>query len=883
MSKLSVGIRECVLQARSKWGEGRSRLRERHDAGESALEIARGLSDLVDEILNGLYLDAIVSISPDLDHRISIVLHGGNGRREVAPFSDVDLMVLYQGSLTEDIAEFSRRFSQDVTDTGIKIGYSLRTPRDACGMSIKDPETFTSLTASRFLAGNEQLFDNFLRRFQRLATRRSNYVIRGIINAREMERLRFGETVYLLRPNVKKSRGALRDLHLIRWLGFVRYGVREYDKLFERGALTESEAKQLFASQEFLFRIRHDLHFHANRANDGLGRNEQVRIAEAFAFKGTDAMLPVEAFMRHYFRCSSRVRYICDHFTATCENRKTIASNLLSPLITKRLDEHFIIGNATIGVHPDSIEQVRGNLQLVLRLLQLCGLHERQIDHVTWSAIRESMLELRTVSIDRACAQRFMALLSHTKGLVDLLRRLHEMQVLQQLIPAFSHARGLLQFNEYHMFTVDEHSLRAVWEATQLESEQSIAGKAYRRIRRKNILHLALLLHDLGKGYPEDHCEVGRRIAESTGERLSLSRNDTEDIKFLVHNHLVMSHLAFHRDINDENMVAEFASNVGTVELLTKLFVLTCADIAAVGPGVLSDWKKRLLTDLFIRTRKVLTGEWEGPGSHERFEKLYEDIASTSEKNEVKNWLRTTAANFPNNYFYTHSADQIADQLKHIRELVGDEVGVWVGPVPGTRLVELCIGKRERRRSGIFYKLTGMLESLGLKIHSADIKSVGNSLLWYWFQFEDQQFENPPASRLSEIRDRAENLATGVDSDPPTLRIRWEKKESRALRLSRPKIEVRINNDTVDSATIIDVFAYRKPGLLYRISKRIYELGLDVTYARISSYAHQVIDVFYVTDADGNKIRNLNRIQVIQQELYTTTRQFLEPDTESQS
>ncbi len=210
------------------------------------------------------------------------------------------------------------------------------------------------------------------------------------------------------------------------------------------------------------------------------------------------------------------------------------------------------------------------------------------------------------------------------------------------------------------------------------------------------------------------------------------------------------------------------------------------------------------------------------------------------------------------------------------RELTGDEVACWVGRVPGTNQIELCIGKRERRRSGIFYKLTGLLASLGLRIRSADIKSLGNSLLWYWFKFEDRQFDNPPESRLEEIRERAIGLASGVDDGPPTFQTTWQKKESRALQLSRPKIEVLVNNDTVDTATIVDVFAYIKAGLLYRISKKIYELGLDVAYARISTYAHQVIDVFYLTDEEGNKIRDEKRIRVIKKELLATTKEFLE-------
>jgi len=879
---MTVGIRENVLAARSRWNEGRNALRQKHDQGESGFGIVRQMSDLLDEVLLDLYQAAINDISTDLATRVAVVLHGGNGRQEVAPFSDVDMMVLYQGSFTEDVAEFSRRISQDITDTAIQLGFSLRTPRDACSMSLKDAEIFTSLTESRYLAGNQQLFENFLSRFKRIATRHAAKVTRGIIAARDKERLRYGETVYMLRPNVKKSRGGLRDIHLIRWLGFVRCGVTDIDKICDKSQLTAADQKQLKTSCEFLMRLRNELHFNAGHAQDGLGRNEQVRVAEKFGYEESEAVLAVESLMRDYFRFTSRIRYICDHFASICDDRRTLSSSVLSPLVTRQIDDHFTMGPSTIGVASAALDDVKGDLQEVLRLMQLCSLHGKSIDHDTWLAIRQTMLETRDIKVTRQSARRFMALLSNTTRLADLLRRLHEMQVLQKIIPAFKHARGLLQFNEYHVFTVDEHSLQAVWQATKLENENSVVGKTYRSLRRKNTLHLALLLHDLGKGFAEDHSEVGRRIAQETGRRFELAADETEEIMFLVHNHLVMSHLAFHRDINDESMVAEFASNVGTVELLSMLYVLTCADIAAVGPGVLNDWKLGLLTTLYLNAKKILTGTSEASGPDRRYQKVYDVIASYGKDLDAQSWIRDAASNLPNNYCDIHDPDAIAHQLLVLRDTLSEEVQCWVSQVDGTNLIELCIGKREKRRSGVFYKVAGVLQSLGLMIRSADIKPLGHGLIWYWFQFEDSDFVDPPQSRLDDIKFRTRDLLLGIDEGPPTARTTWEKKESRALQLSRPKIQVKINNQTVDTATIVDVFAYNKTGLLYRIAKKFYQLGLDVNYARISTYAHQVIDVFYVTDDQGNKIRNKNQVQIIKKEILKTVTDFLEPKKPSE-
>lgn len=871
-----IGIRPNVLAARQRWREGRVKIRQIHDDGGSGVEVCHAMSDLLDSILIEIYEQALAEISPELSTRISMTLLGGCGRRDVAPYSDVDLMLLYQGSMTDDIVEFSRRISQDVTDAGMQLGYSLRTPRDACSMALKDAYIFSSLTEARFLAGNRELFEYFQGRFRRIGTRKTSSIIRAIIAAREKERTEFGETVYLLRPNVKKSRGGLRDIHLIRWLGFVRFGETDIDQLLKKGALSTADSTQLKLSSEFLLRVRNEMHFHADRPNDGLGRSEQVRLAERFEFSGNDAMLSVEAFMRKYFINTSRIGYICDHFVSKSISRKkppTMA--VLEPLVTRQIDEHFRMGPVQIGVIKGELDIVKSDLEQVLRLMQLACLHDKTIEHETWIAIRHEMLKNPDIKFTRESARRFMALLSNTRGLAPLLRRLHEMKVLRIIIPGFNHARGLLQFNEYHKYTVDEHTLRAVEYVIAFEHDQTVVGATYRKIREKNILHLAILLHDLGKGFPEDHSEVGRRIAAETGERFDLSEEDTETIKFLVHNHLVMSHLAFHRDINDQAMVAEFASNVGSVQLLSMLFVLTCADISAVGPGVLSPWKQGLLTELFLNAKKTLTGEIDDVVNLQ-YEQMYNLVAMYSEDPDEQKWLRETAANLPNNYCALHAPKFIADQLKPMRSIGVADAVCTVGPVGDSALIELCVGKAVSRRSGIFYKITGTLSSLGLQIRSADIKPLGESLMWYWIQFEDTQFQDSPPERLEEIRKRVSDVVLEIDERSPRFRSVWQKPDTIAAKLSRPEIRVKIDNQTVGSATIIDVFAYDKTGLLYKLARKLYRLGLDVTYARLSTYAQQVIGVFYVTDERGNKIRNRNQLQIIKKEVLRETKAFLE-------
>ena len=877
------GFRENVIEARNAWAEGRQKIQTAHDGGQSGVATCRALSDLKDHIISKLFEVAASEFSAEISDQVSLVLLGGNGRQDIAPWSDLDVMLLCNGTLTDEISEFARRINADMTDSGMQVGFSVRTPSDACRMALEDAVIFSSLTEARLLIGSAKLFSVFQTSFVRVAKKKSAANIKAIIEARDKERAEYGETVYLLRPNVKRSRGGLRDIHLIRWLGFIRFGTTNFDELLKRGGISTTDSKQLRQSQEFLLRIRNEMHFHANKPADGLGRNEQVRLAKWQGHEDTEAMMGVEGFMREYFRYTSRIVYITDHFVnKSTAKGKTSAAVLLSPLVNRQIDEHFTMGTTEIGVLKGSRHLIQNDLEQVLRLMQLACLYKKELEHETWISIRHAMLKFPDVTFTLEAARRFMALLSNTEGLDVLLRRLHEMQVLQKILPDFSHARGLLQFNEYHKYTVDEHSLRAVSHLISFEGDKTTVGDTYRKIREKNILHLAMLLHDLGKGYPEDHSEVGRRIALETGERFGLPEKSTNTIAYLVHKHLSMSHLAFHRDTNDPQTIAEFASEVGSSERLAMLFVLTCADIAAVGPGVLNPWKLSLLTELYNRTQKVLTGNSQESLNEAEYSPVFSEIDALTSDDDERQWLKNAATLLPTTYLRFHAAQRVAKQMQEIRN-GKDEVYCCVNRIEGVHLYELCLAIDDK--TGAFHRLSGMLSSLNLEIMSADIKKLDDLKMFYWFQFEDGEFKKhgeSPDHRLKEIQEKAIQSVT-QEMGTPRFKKKWGSEETLALQMSRPEIQVVINNSEVDTATIIDVFAYNKAGLLYQILKKVFELNLDVKYACISTYAHQIIDVLYVTDENDQKIRDSQRLEQIKQEIYDSTKEFLEPEKKTET
>src|SRR5690606_2579259 len=383
---------------------------------------------------------------------------------------------------------------------------SVRTISQSLQMALRDATVFTSLIESRLLAGNERLFARYMERYRRLAQRRSRSLIDAIRAARRGERAQYGDTEYLLRPNVKRSRGGLRDIQYVRWVGFAAYGEQEPLSLEQLGVLLPADRRKLLKAHDFLLKIRNELHFHAGKPQDVLDRSEQLRLAQLYQYEGSEGLLPVEKFMRDYFENTSEVRYTVSNFVASARSRSPVTV-FFGNLFSRRMDDDFLIGPLHLRATRRGLARLRGDVAQVLRLMDLANLCDKRIDHGTWEAIRHDMLEGADVVLSNEAIHRFLSLMSQPSRLGDLLRRLHQLRVLEKLVPPLEHARCLVQFNEYHKYTVDEHCIRAVERATEFIQDPGPVGEVYRGIRNKRTLHLALLLHDLGKGYPEDHSE----------------------------------------------------------------------------------------------------------------------------------------------------------------------------------------------------------------------------------------------------------------------------------------------------------------------------------------------------------------------------------------
>lgn len=861
-------IRANVLANKQRLIEGRKQLEQRHQKGSPGVQVSAALADLLDTIILDLFEAALADLghgeAGGLRSQVALVPHGGYGRRDVAPFSDVDLMLLHAPSARGLVTPLAERMLRDVYDTGLMLGHSVRTPVEACQLARKDPQIWTSLVEARYLAGSVTLYRQFVTRFLQQGRRHQRTLLTAIEKERLVERLKFGETVYLLEPNVKRSPGGLRDLHLLRWVGFARYSTAEPESLKLRGHLSPSDFSQVRDAAEFLLRLRNEMHFHAGKSSDVLDRGEQLRVAAAFGFAGSETQLPVEQFMQEYFRHTTALSNVANRFVVGAQP-SSAWKGVLGPLFSHQVERDFRVEPTQIVALPRGLAKLRGDLAQVLRLADLANLYNKRIAHVTSEAIREGLSEVSD-EVSPEAAQRFLSLMSQPARLGELLRVLHEMHVLERIIPEFGHARCLLQFNEYHKYTVDEHCIRAVERATEFAADKGPLGQVYRSLKQKRVLHLALLIHDLGKGYPGDHSDVGLEIAERTAQRLRMPQREAEVLKFLVHKHLMMSHLAFRRDTSDDGLVVRFAIDVGSPDVLRMLYLLTAADLAAVGPDVLNDWKAEVLTELYVRAMQHLAGDSPALDSEERLEQLRQAVRAAVRPTDDQAWFERQIRALPVPLLRGAEPESIVEELRQIHALEPGQAAARGRYLADRDVVEYTVGTHESITAGVFHKLTGALSAQGLQILSAEINTLADGLVLDRFMVEDPDYaQAPPPDRLEAVsRALVSSLTEG---GKPAFRRVWSNASERLAALTTMPTQVRTDNDTSERFTIIDVFAADRVGLLYTIARTLFELGLSVSIAKIATHIDQVVDVFYVTDQAGRKISDDEQLQHIRTRL----------------
>ncbi|QDS95884.1 Bifunctional uridylyltransferase/uridylyl-removing enzyme [Roseimaritima multifibrata] len=865
-------IRPAVVDARERLKAGRERIRQHHQSGLSGVQVCTSLTDLVDGIVLSLWNATLRSVEDPTPAANSVlVAHGGFGRRDLAPYSDVDLMLVPNPGQQDALLPIVSQFTRDIFDAGLQLGFTVRTQAEANSWAWKDATVFSSLSESRLLSGSIQIYKRYFRSLQKGAIRRQHSLIEAVCEARRIERHKWGETNYLLSPNIKRSRGGLRDIQLIRWIGFASTGETDLIRLVRLAGFPVDDYHRVQAAQQFMLRLRNELHFSYAKNQDILDRAAQLAIAKRWGYVDKDSHLAVEWLMKDYFEHSRNVRYAVAHFRATSERNPLLARSI-NRIFSKSLDKDIRLGPYEIWVRDSALEEFSQSLSRVLQLMAYANRHQRRIAHKTWQQIRLAMMAQPLETLDYKAGRQFLSLLSHPGHLPSLLRRLHELRVLEKLIPDMRRARGMLEFNQYHKYTVDAHSIRAVEAATQFATEKSLPGDVYREIADKRLLHLALLLHDLGKGYDEDHCIVGQRLALETCPRLGLDEASSKLVAKLIFLHLEMNNTSSQHDLSDPEIVSKFAATVGSRQILDMLLIHSLADMQAVGPEVLTDWKRRLLEELYIRTRKFLdSGNL--PGEM--------DEATTKKKQEVLEILSDFASDatpltdlehvldsLNPLMLQRHDAKTLAEQVSIVAGLAPETSTCWFRPIKDQDSTEFTLVRVDQSKvRGLFALATGTFASNRLEIQHAEVATLAPDIAWDTFVVQNPSHLPKPDAWFAKF---GEQLCNNLDQQTvPEFSFPkvWNSGAGESEAVLPLPTRVTFDNDTFEKYTVLSLFAYDRPGLLYAIAKTLADASLLVHFAKISTHLDQVMDVFYITDREGNRILTPEKQQELEDSL----------------
>jgi [protein-PII] uridylyltransferase len=858
--------------------DGDGAIRHHLESGENGLQAARKRCHLVDGVVRALYhyvSDHLYSTAnPSAGETLSLVAVGGYGRGELAPFSDLDLLFLVPYKVLPRSEQVVEEMLYFLWDLGFKVGHAVRSVDDCIRLAKADHVICTSLLEARALAGDGALFKDLRRRFRRdlrRGRRQAAAFIKAKLAEREQRHRKLGDSRYSLEPNIKEGKGGLRDLHSLFWIAKFLYDADDVGSLVKESVFTREEAARFRKAERHLWTLRFYLHYLAGRAEERLTFDFQVAIAPPLGYTSHAGSRDVERFMKHYFLVAKDVGALTRIFCAFLEvehgRRPGWRLGALSP---RRRVAGFLVESGRLAVKsPEHFTGAPIDLIRIFRVAQERGLdvHPQTLRWIT----RNAKLIDKPLRGDPAACALFLEILIADQDPATALRLMNETGVLGKFMPDFGRVVAQMQYNMYHHFTVDEHTLFAIGvlheiEQGRLKDEAPIASEVVHKVVSRRVLYLAVLFHDIAKGRTGDHSEVGAKLVAKASARLGLSEAEAETAAWLVRHHLAMSNTAFKRDLGDPKTLQDFATLVQSPERLRLLLVLTVADIRAVGPNVWTAWKAALLRELYWRTEELLSGGVAKEEIKARVEMVKEGLAARLAdwpKREFNAHLRRGG----DDYWLSMDLDTLVRQAELVRraESAGETLAIDFRLDSYRQASEVTIYAQDHQ--GLFARLAGALAVAGASIDSARIATLRNGMALDSFFIEDAAggpFDEP--RKLVRLRDAVRRSVAGKLKPLQELAARGHRYPSR-YRVFKVRPRVLIDNAASRDHTVIEVNGRDRPGLLYEVTLALSKLKLTIRQARITTFGEHVVDVFYVQDQEGRKIESERRHGTIERKL----------------
>ena len=832
---------------RSTLAEEGAFIRSEHFAGAGGSEIVQRRTALIDRTLKdlcGLHLPA-ASLP-------TIVAIGGYGRGELNPHSDIDIMLLCRD---EQQRERSSPLLYSLWDAGLDIGYSVRTVPECIELGRGDARIRTSLLESRLIVGDGSLYASYRTRMHaEVFNRKIDQFIADKIAERAASRQKYGGSLYLREPNIKESRGGLRDFHLARWIAMTRFRVASFDALIPLGIISPAELALFRRARNFLWRVRNEVHYSSGRKNDQLTYDLQELAARDFHFRDSLHLMAVERFMKTYFLHARNVQ----QFARLITDRSLPQPKQPWFGRPRALGPFTVMGKTLLPPRADEVSPI-GPEQL---MEALDAAHSRGL--ILSEGLRQRIQSSRIDDDARASpalARPFLAILDRLEGLADTLTLMRDLKVLGRYLPEFRVIQGLARHDYFHLYTVDEHILTAVRNLEELWMGRIPAlatlSSAIRGLTKRWPLTLAVLLHDLGKHYRTGHEHRGREIAGKVLDRMGISGDERQRIILLVEHHLLMSDLSQRRELSDQKVIAAFARTIGHRENLAMLYLLTYADMAAVSPAAWTAWKATLLQDLYLRTLEHMEHPEIALDEDERLRtvtaRLLEEGREQFPPETVQAFLRA----MPRHYLLSTAPMRLLEHLAWVQSLPQERLVIRHRDLPDRGCTELTVCAYDAY--GMFYRTAGTIAAQGLSIVRAKVYTARNGIMMDTFEITGADGSMVPYPEVWETVTAELRVSLLTGRRPPEARISsYERPRPGAV-----PVDISFDNDASDALTIIDVVTRDRVGLLYRITRALYDMNLNITSAKITTEGIRAIDSFYVSDLLGAKIVDPDRLEKI--------------------
>ncbi|WP_151972868.1 [protein-PII] uridylyltransferase [Erythrobacter sp. EC-HK427] len=873
------GRRAIVAALKEALEQGRDVLRQRlADRPGAGHEHAHGHAFLIDQLIRVIHDHVIDDVYPvgnrSSGERIALLAVGGYGRGEMAPFSDVDLAFITPDKPTSWCEQVIEAILYYLWDLNLQVGHSTRSLAESARMAKADLTIRTALLEARFLWGDQAVYDAASAQFwNEVVPGSQRSFVEEKLEERNARHQRMGDSRYVVEPNIKEGKGGLRDLQTLYWMGKYVYHVSSAAELVEKGLFSEKEYRTFRRAETFFLAVRAHLHTIARRAEDRLTFDLQREVAARMNYADRPGKSAVERFMQMYFLQAKQVGHLTGVFLAQLEEQTAEKNRVTEFFSAMRKGRARKIGGYTVDSGKIAVPADDWFRTDPVRLVEVFAIAEREGLEVHPGTIRmarrDGALITPAIRRDARANALFLDVLAGRRDPETVLRWMNEAGVFGRFVPDFGKVNAQMQYDMYHHYTVDEHTIRAIGllsgiERGELAEDHPLASAILPQLANRGVLYVAVLLHDIAKGRGGDHSVLGADVARKLCPRLGLDEKETELVAWLVRYHLLMSATAFKRDLADPKTIIDFVGEVQSLERLRLLTVLTIVDIRAVGPGIWNSWKRQLLADLFEAAQERLRLGHKSHGRAERVAVKKERVADLL--GGKAGLVEDFAEVFGDTYWIAEPEDVIAINLPHYAAAVAAKHSLSIHTEYYREFGATLVTVISDDHPGLFYRIAGAIHLAGGNIIDARIHTnrVGKALDNFLVQDPLGRPFSEPAQLLRLKKAIEDGLAGKIDMVPSLAKRPLKQMRAESFSVAA---EVSFDNQASNRFTVIEVNATDRPALLNRLTRAMFEESLLINSAHITHYGERAVDTFYVTDLLGMKLTSPERLERVEQAL----------------